>query len=387
MKPRVSENKAFFAAAILFTAMVYVHTAAAQGTKGGSSSAPSPNSTANGPEASSDIGKFNEWNRLLTDGRPGEYFGGKVTVAGGMLPWDPIDVTVNCNGADKYTVDTDAKGQFVIAPTVPAGSAPSAPDSRPHFSSELIGCTVSAFLPGFDSSTVTIANRNLHDSPDIGVITLKPESGPEGGALSSTTAAAPKDALKNFEKARADWFDKKPDRAEKDLEKAVQIYPQFAEAWYQLGKIQQNAKSADAAASFNKAAAADPKFALPYEHLAQIAVLSAKWDDLLSATSHEIELNPRGSPWTWYYNALANYNLGKKNVAEASAKKSLSMDPLHTVQNTDQLLAVLLAGRGDYAGALEHLRSALTYLPPGPNADLIKQQISQLQGALVSQPK
>ena len=385
MKPRIWTKTLSLAATILLFTLAGSHAAFAQGSKG--SGAPSPTTTANGPEASSDIGKFNEWNRLLTDGRPGEYFGGKVAVAGGTLPWDPIAVTVNCSGTDKYTVDADAKGQFVIAPTVPAGSAPSAPDSRPHFSSELIGCTVSAFLPGFDSSTVTIANRNLHDSPDIGVITLKPEFGAEGAALSSTTAAAPKEAMKNFEKARADWFDKKPDRAQKDLEKAVQIYPQFAEAWYQLGKLQQSAKSPDAAASFNKAVAADPKFAAPYEHLAQIAAVSQKWDDLLSATSHELELNPRGTTWAWYYNAVANYNLGKKDAAEASAKKALAMDPQHTVPYTEQLLAVLLAGHGDYAGALEHLRNALTYIPPGPSADLIKQQISQLEGALVSQPK
>jgi tetratricopeptide (TPR) repeat protein len=89
----------------------------------------------------------------------------------------------------------------------------------------------------------------------------------------------------------------------------------------------------------------------------------------------------------WYYNAVANYSLGKKDVAEASAKKALSMDPQHTVQNTEQLLAVILAGHGDYAGALEHLRSASAYVPPGPSADLIKQQISQLEGLLASQPK
>jgi tetratricopeptide (TPR) repeat protein len=80
----------------------------------------------------------------------------------------------------------------------------------------------------------------------------------------------------------------------------------------------------------------------------------------------------------WYLNALANYQLKKPDVAEASAMKSLALDPRHSVMNTEQLLAVILAGKGDFAGALEHLQSSLKYLPPGPNADLVKQQIAQL---------
>jgi hypothetical protein len=55
------------------------------------------------------------------------------------------------------------------------------------------------------------------------------------------------------------------------------------------------------------------------------------------------------------------------------------MDPSHVAPNTEQLLAVILASHGDYAGALTHLRSCLTYTPAGPNADLMKQQVAQLE--------
>ena len=76
---------------------------------------------------------------------------------------------------------------------------------------------------------------------------------------------------------------------------------------------------------------------------------------------------------------MANYQLGRPDVAQASALKSLALDPRHTVLNTEQLLAVILARKGDFGGALEHLRSSLKYVPPGPNADLLKQQIAQLE--------
>ena len=118
--------------------------------------------------------------------------------------------------------------------------------------------------------------------------------------------------MKAFEKARTEWLDQKPDKAQKDLGKAVQVYPQFAEAWYQLGKIQEASKSRDAASSFSKSIAADPNFILPYEHLAPIAAQAGKWQDdrrLLPRTRWSSI--PRGSPQTWYYNALGEFQAGQ----------------------------------------------------------------------------
>ncbi|HZC66706.1 MAG TPA: hypothetical protein VE545_09050 [Candidatus Dormibacteraeota bacterium] len=333
---------------------------------------PTPNS------ANDTNNNSNNLNRSLSEARPGDYFTGKVALASGALPWDPIVVTMVCNGTNRLTTATDAKGAFVLA-TPSSGGAAATQDAKSKFGSETIGCTVKAQLAGFESSTLTITNRNIQDTPDIGTISLKREAGAEGAGLSSTTAAAPKDAVKAFEKARSEWLDKKPDRAQKELEKAVQLYPQFAEAWYQLGKLQQDAKSTEAYNSFSKAAAADPKFSLPYEHMAQLAAQSQKWDDLTSATAHALELNPQGSAYLWYYDALGNYKLGKADRAQSSAEKALAEDPQHQILVTEQLLAVILAGKGDSAGALAHLKNSLTYLPPGPNADLVKQQVAQLE--------
>jgi tetratricopeptide (TPR) repeat protein len=369
-----------------FLALPVALFAQAKGSSAGSTS-PAANPTL-GPEASSDIGKFSDWETLSRQGKTGDYLLGKVTVAGGALPWDAIPVNVLCNGKTSYTAGTDPKGHFVIAPanrattdlsnTTP-GNIPTDVNTKPKLAAAFMGCTVEAALPGFNSTSLTIANRSLLDDPDIGTITLTREEGSAGTAVSGTTASAPKDATKAFEKARTEWLDKKPDRAQKDLEKAVQVDPQFAEAWYQLGKIQESANSPDAVNSFSKAAAADPKFSLPYEHLAPLAAKAGKWQDAADATDHELQLNPRGTPEIWYYSALANYKLNKKDVAETSAAKALSMDPLHTQPSTEQLLAVILVDKHDYAGSLQHLRNCLTYIPAGPNADLIKQQIAQLE--------
>jgi tetratricopeptide (TPR) repeat protein len=317
----------------------------------------------------------------------GDFLLGRVTVAGGALPWDAIPVNVTCNGKTRYTVSTDAKGNFVIAPDNPPSvtdTTVASADATPKLAAAFRGCTVQAALPGFNSSTLTIADRNLQNTPDIGTITLNREENAGGTAVSSTTASAPKDAAKAFERARTEWIEKKPDKAQKDLEKAVQVDPQFAEAWYQLGKIQEAANSPDAINSYSKAVAADPKFSPPYDRLAALAVQANKWQDAADATAHALQLNPRGTPVLWYYSALANYRLAKIDVAETAAEKALAMDPQHTIPNTEQLLAVILIDKQDYVAALQHLRNSQTYLPPGPNLDLVKQQIAQLEQAATS---
>lgn len=301
---------------------------------------------------------------------------GKVAVQGGVLPWDPIPVVVTCQGKAKYDGVTDATGAFKIE--TPSDTPTAATPPYP----QLAGCQVGAQLEGFKSSSATLNKRGPMDDPGVGTITLTPDPSAKGSAVSTTTSSAPKDAVKAYDKAREEAAQKKTDAAQKDLEKAVKTAPQFADAWYQLGKMYEaQQKQKEAYEAFQKAVAADPKFSRPYLHVALLGAQQSKWQETLDATNHSLELNPEGSPQIWYFNAVANVNLGHKDVAEESAKKSLAMDPSHLAPNTEQLLAVILAGRGQYAEALQHLKNCLTYTPPGPNADLIKKQISQLEQA------
>ena len=378
----------------LFASLVLVVGAQAQKTPGGGQGQTSSPNGNSGTNANSNNNRP-DMDNLIHQGRAGSYYGGTVKLSGGALPWDPILINVVCNGDTRHTTVTDAKGNFIISPKpddTPINSAASssnAPnsDAQSKAVAQFVGCDVKAALTGFDSSSVTIAQRNLTDDPNIGTITLKPAENATGSAMSATTAAAPKDAAKSYEKARSEWAENKPDKAQKDLQKAVQIDPQFAEAWYQLGKIQEAQKSPDSVGSFQKAIAADPKFTPPYEHLVSGEAQAEKWQDVLDTTNKELQLNPAGSPRLFYYNAVANMKLGKTDAAEDSVKKAIAADPNHTEPNAEQLYAVILANKQDLPGALEHLRVAAKYLPPGPNADLVKKQIAQLESATQSPSK
>jgi len=331
------------------------------------------------PESIQDSGLYDYWTDMSGQGRAGGALLGKVTVEGEPLPWEPLLVTITCDGRIVYTTQSDAKGNFGIVSVTLPGALGKQGDSQRQMETQYEGCLVQGAVPGFHSTTVTITQRMLRDDPNIGTITISRAGRDAATTLSRTTEIAPPKAIKSFEKARSEMLQHDSDGAERDLKKAVQVDPEFAEAWLQLGKLQQASDPQAARDSFSKALAADPRFVLPYEQLAALAARSGNWKEVLDNTSHIAQLYPDGTAESWYLDALANYQTGKPDLAEASAVKSLALDPRHSILNTEQLLAVILAGKGDFTAALDHLHNSLKYMPPGPNADLLKQQIAQLE--------
>jgi tetratricopeptide (TPR) repeat protein len=351
----------------------------------GQRGAPSPPSqtpttnTITRPGSIQDSGLYNYWKDMTGQERAGGALLGKLAVEGEPLPWEPLLVTVTCEGKVEYTTQSDAKGNFGISGFILPGALGKLGDSERQMETHLENCIVRGVVSGFRSSEITITRHMLREDPSVGTILLSRVGRGVAPTVSRTTDSASPKALKAFEKARAEMLDGDSDGAQRDLEKVVEIDPGFAEAWLQLGKLQSPSEPQDARDSFSKAIAADAQFVLPYEQLAVLAAQSGNWQDVLDNTNHIAQLYPEGTAIGWYLNALANYQTGKPDLAEASAGKSLAIDPRHTVMNTEQLLAVILAQKGDFSGALSHLRSSLTYVPPGPNAELLKQQISQLE--------
>lgn len=305
---------------------------------------------------------------------------GKVRVEGVTLFWEPIFVSINCHGKVVNTARTDPKGNFAFT-SVP-GAVSTQSDAGREMRTYYEGCKVEASLSGFRSDALTITERNLRDDPELGTIWLHLVSGRASGtALSATSAGATKKAEKLFEKAHAAMLEPNPKRAQGELEEAVRIYPEFADAWYQLGKLLMASNPQSAQEAISKAVAADPQFVPPYEELAQLAAQQEKWKEVVANTSRCLQLEPSGTARVWYFDALGNYQLSKLEAAKASALKSLEMDPRHYLPNTEQLLAVILAREGDYNGALNHLRNCLTYIKTGTNVEFLNQQIAQLERA------
>lgn len=341
------------------------------------------------------------------------FLSGKVMLDDGTPPPEPVAIQRICNTNPHTEAYTDTKGNFSFQLGQQLGVIPDASEQtwgQPGMGSAspgvgtmgnagplggagmgrsrdvttmLMGCTLRAQLPGYRSDSVNLTNHHALDNPDVGVIILHRIGNVEGQTISATSAMAPKDAKKSYEKALNDLKKQKFDDAQKQLDKATEIYPKYAAAWFELGLLQERAKDFDAAKkSYQQALAADPKYLKPYHQLALIAVRDRKWDDVKDTTSRLVRLDPVDYPDAWYYNAVANYELKDYGAAEKSAREGLKVDNDHVVPRTNQLLAVLLAGKEDYQGAAASLKEYLRIAPNGPEADTVKKQLAIVEQKL-----
>ena len=178
---------------------------------------------------------------------------GKLAIAGDPLVWDPIPVNVTCLGKVALTSYSDPKGGFLLSATNVNGALSLQGDTKRQMETHLEGCTVTASLTGFNSSAITLTSRNFRDAADIGAITLTREAGARSTAVSTSSEGISPKALKLYEKARADWQAQKPDNVEGYLQQAVEVDSHFAEAWYQLGRRQEELHPEDARKDFEKA--------------------------------------------------------------------------------------------------------------------------------------
>jgi TolA-binding protein len=127
-------------------------------------------------------------------------------------------------------------------------------------------CELKAVLPGFVSQPVDLGVRTpAIGNTNIGAIVLHHTANAEGSTVSATSVNVPDKARKDYEKGLAEKKNGKLDSAQEKFQKAVDAYPEYAEAWLELGRVQvQNNDAAGARQSFHRSIAVDNKFVSPY---------------------------------------------------------------------------------------------------------------------------
>src|SRR5437667_11895118 len=78
----------------------------------------------------------------------------------------------------------------------------------------------------------------MSETTDLGRIALHRLGEVQGFTVSATSAQAPNGARKAFEKGRDQQKKQKRDDAQRSFEKAVEIYPKYAVAWFELSRVQ-----------------------------------------------------------------------------------------------------------------------------------------------------
>lgn len=244
-----------------------------------------------------------------------------------------------------------------------------------------MNCDLRARLSGYRSQSVSLAMRRPMDDPNIGVILVHRQStGEEGTTVSAISLAAPKDARKAFDKARDSFKKNKVDDAAKNYQKAVDLYPKYATAWYELGRIHAaQGRPDDARKAFESARESDPKYVEPYIQIALLASKNMQWREVADLTDRAIKLDAFDYPQAFFFNAVANYNLKNVDAAEKSAREAERLDTRHQFPQASHLLGVILAQRQDYTGAAEHMRSYLKLAPNAADADNVRKQLDQVE--------
>ena len=343
---------------------------------------------------------------------------GRVVMDDGTPPPTSISIKRLCSGTPRTMAYTSPKGQFNItwggsqpgmfydASEGPMGRG-DGPDSltstggfgggqlggASSVAASFLGCELFAELPGYRSDRINLSSRTANDNPDVGIIFLHRIAGVEGTSVSATTFNAPKDAKKSWEKAtqiiRAlqtkPGSVSKPENAkklaaaEKELQSAVGVYPKFANAWADLGRVrllQQD--SAGAREAYQKALESDNKLVEPYVALGEQAMRDRDWAGAVQNLDRALQLDPVEYPGLWLQDAVANYNAQNFDKAERSARQSLKIAADKVDPQANELLGLILLNKRDLAGAKDALSAYLKLKPDAQDAAQIRNQLSQI---------
>jgi tetratricopeptide (TPR) repeat protein len=405
-------------APVLFASFLVALPAAAQRSSGGGSTG-SAGSTGTGNTGTVGVGRGNTGNipgnnypssSIPSVQRP-IFLSGKVMFDDGSKPTMDVRIERVCGGSPHLEGHTDSKGRFSFQVGQNQGldmdaadaSLGGGPFSRPGGfgsnsgmgntsglgsrgglggSNALWGCELRASYPGYRSDVVELGTRHSMDDPEVGTIILHRLTNVQGTTISLTSALAPKGAQKSYEKGMQLAAKSKFDDAEKRLSEATQLYPKYAAAWYALGQVeQQQGKGENARKAYQAAIDADKKFVSPYDQLARLSAQEGKWEDAASFSKQAISLNPVEFPSSFWYNAIASYNLKRSDDAEKSVKDLLKLDSRHNYPDAENMMAQILLDRGNYPEAATHLRTYLTLVPNAKNADALKQILLKIDQA------
>ena len=233
-------------------------------------------------------------------------------------------------------------------------------------------CGVTILLKGYQRANVT-----LHDGA---VIVLKQIGDPEGSTVSVTALHVPKDAAKAYDKGLEAMTDGKLAGAQRQFERAVALYPGYAQAWSQLGEVLEQQSEPDKAAdACENALKADPKYFRPYLQLMRLAVAGKRMEDAAAIGQRAMQLDPVEFPGIYYYDAVANYELKHAEVAEKSVRRAIEIDKAHGYPAAEALLGKLLADKGDSRGALDHFTKYVQLAPKADDVPAIRRRMAELE--------
>ena len=277
---------------------------------------------------------------------------GRVVVGGIPIP-EPAFVTVSC-GEKSWAGYSDRHGDFIAV--VKGGSSE---------------CVVEATIIGYGRGIekVTAMARDV-------TVTIHPLVRQDGTSVSYSQLAAPMPARKEFQKGVESLQAGKWTIAEASFRKAIAAFPDYALAWDELGYVLEKlGKLPEASDAYSKALAIDGRLFSAYARRAVLESSQQHWDKVAATTDAAIKLDPFDWPDLFFYNAVAYFNLGRLELAEQSARRAIASDTGKRLPRAHYVLGKILAARGDYRGSVDEMSMYLDLLPGAADAASVRQEI------------
>lgn len=196
----------------------------------------------------------------------------------------------------------------------------------------------------------------------------------------------PQKARDAFHKAQEALVKNRRDDADKQLSKALDIYPQYAPALTLRGILSLDSEKVEAAVDdFAKAIQSDPGFAMAYTGMAAAMNVLQKFDDAIREADRAITLSPNS--WQTYFEMAKSY-LGKSDYKNALAQLTKAQQfepkdfaPLHLVR------AHTLIALQEYQAAMAELQEFLTLAPNDPNSGMARAALEKVKAFTAASAK
>lgn len=196
--------------------------------------------------------------------------------------------------------------------------------------------------------------------------------------VSAKELAIPERAHREYEEAERRLARRDVEGAVAHFERAVELAPQFSEAWNHLGTIAYQARDYTRAETcFRKALDADPNSFQPLVNLGGVSINLGKFEEALQYNLYAALTRPN--------DALANsqlgmsyFYLGKLDLAQKYLTAAKRFDPAH-FSHPQLMLAEIALRRQDRAAAAGEMEEFLQHHPDSPEAVGIKEKLTQLR--------